>query len=214
MDIAKLIDNSLLKPNISRSEVERFVIKSARAGFYAVCLNPVWIRTAKSLVGDKIKVCSVVGFPLGESKKEVKLHEAEGVLEEGADEIDAVMSISAFKSGMYGYVAEELLALRRVSEGRVMKVIVETAYLSKAEKLKALEICINCGADFIKTSTGFAPKGAEIEDVRMFKRLSGGKIKVKAAGGIRDLKSAIEFVKAGADRIGTSSGFSMLNRPP
>ena len=214
MRVADYIDNTLLKPNVSEKEVEDFLKASVEAGFYAVCLNPVWIPFARRLVKGEIKLCSVVGFPLGETTKEIKLHEADYVLEWGADEIDVVIRISAFKSGRYGEVLEELTSLRRCSEGKVMKVIVETAYLSQEEKLKALELCIDGGADFIKTSTGFAPQGARLEDVELFKRLSKGRIKVKASGGIRDYETAVKFIKAGADRIGTSSGLDIISHRP
>ncbi len=210
MWIANHIDNTLLRPNVSDREVEAFLRASVEAGFYAVCLNPVWIPFAKKVVGNGIRLCSVVGFPLGETTKEIKLHEASYLLEQGADEIDVVMRISAFKSGRYGEVLEELLSLRRCSEGKVMKVIVETAYLSQEEKSRALELCLDSGADFIKTSTGFAPQGARLEDVKLFKELSRGRIRVKAAGGIRDYETVVSFLRAGADRIGTSSGLDIV----
>ncbi len=214
MDIRRYIDNTLLRPNVTEKEMEEFIRKSVIADFYAVCINPVWVRLASTLAGDDIKVCSVVGFPLGESSKELKLHEAQYVLEEGAEEIDVVMSISSFKSGNLKYVYEELTALRRLIDEKIMKVIVETAYLSPEEKRKALEVCIDCGADFIKTSSGFAPEGAKLEDVKLFKSLSKGKIKVKASGGIRDYETALAFIEVGADRIGTSNGFAILNHRP
>ncbi len=208
MDIRKFIDNSLLKPNASEEEVENFVRKSAEIGFYAVCVNPYHVRLARQTAGKTTVVCSVVGFPLGLSTKEVKVHEGVRALSDGAEELDMVMNISAFKTKNYRYVEEEIKALKRET-GAVLKVIIETYYLSDEEKVKAVEICVEAGADFVKTSTGFAPTGARLEDVRLLKEAGKGRIKVKASGGIRDLKTALAMIEAGADRIGTSSGFEI-----
>jgi len=208
MDIRRYIDNSILKPFVSEKEVERFVGESAKVGFYAVCVNPYHVRLAKEVGGEEIKVCSVVGFPLGLSTKEVKIHEAVRAVEEGADEIDMVMNISAFKSGKFGYVEEEIKAIVRET-GAVVKVIIETCYLNEGEKREAVKVCVNAGAHFVKTSTGFGSGGATVEDVRLMKEVGGRKIKVKAAGGIRDLNTALKMIEAGADRIGTSSGFDI-----
>ena len=208
MDVRKRIDNSLLKPNVSEKEVEEFVIRSAETGFYAVCVNPYHVKLAKEVGGDRIVVCSVAGFPLGLNVKEVKVHEAVRAVDDGAEEIDIVMNISAFKSGKYRYVEEELKAVKRET-GVVLKVIIETCYLSREEKLKAVEVCIEAGADFVKTSTGFAEGGATLEDVRLLKEAAGGRIKVKAAGGIRSLKDALAMIEAGADRLGTSRGLEI-----
>jgi len=208
MELRRFIDNSLLKPNVSDKQVEEFVIRSAEIGFYAVCVNPYHVKLAKRVGGDMIKVCSVAGFPLGVSTKEVKIHEAVKAVNDGAEEIDIVMNISAFKSGDHGYVEEELKAIKRET-GVVLKVIIETCYLSREEKLRALDLCIEAGADFVKTSTGFAQGGATVEDVRLLKEAARGRIKVKAAGGIKDLESAIAMIEAGADRLGTSRGFEI-----
>ncbi len=208
MDLRRYIDNSILKPKVSEREVEDFVRESARVGFYAVCVNPYHVKLASEVAGGDIKVCSVVGFPLGLSPKEVKLHEALRAVEEGAQELDVVMNISAFKSGRYSYVEEELKALKRES-GSVVKVIIETCYLSDEEKVRATELCLSAGVDFVKTTTGFGPSGATLEDVRLLKRVAGDRLKVKASGGIRDLKTALAMIEAGADRLGTSSGFKI-----
>lgn len=208
MDIRKYIDNSLLKPDRPPKEVEEFVRRSREIGFYAVCVNSFHVKLAKDVTEGDIVVCSVVGFPLGLSTKEVKIHEAVRSVEDGAEEIDMVMNISAFKGGDYRYVEEEIKAIVRES-GVIVKVIVETCYLSEGEKRKAVEVCVNGGAHFVKTSTGFGPAGATLEDVRLLKETGGGRIKVKAAGGIRDLRTALAMIEAGADRIGTSSGFNI-----
>lgn len=208
MDIRRYIDNSILKPFVSEKEVEEFVRESARIGFYAVCVNPYHVRLAREAGDEEIKICSVVGFPLGLSTKEVKIHEAARAVEEGADEIDMVMNISAFKSGKFNYVEEEIKSIVRET-GAVVKVIIETCYLNEEEKREAVKLCVNAGAHFVKTSTGFGSGGATLEDVKLLKEVGEGRIRVKAAGGIRDLKTALEMIEAGADRIGTSSGFDI-----
>ena len=208
MDIRKFIDNSILKPDSSEKEVAEFVRKSRDIGFYAVCVNPCHVKLASEIAGDEMVVCSVVGFPLGLNSKEVKIHEAVRAVEEGAKEIDVVMNISAFKSGRFDYVEEEIKSVVRET-GAIVKVIVETCYLTDEEKRRAVKICIEAGAHFVKTSTGFGPEGATLEDVKLLKEAGGGRIKVKASGGIRDLKTAIAMIEAGADRIGTSSGFDI-----
>ena len=207
MDIRRYIDNSLLKPTATSREVEDFVRRSEEIGFYGVCLNPFHVRVA-SEVRKKIVICSVVGFPFGASTKEVKVREAVRAVEDGDGELDVVMNLGAFKGGDYGYVEEEIKAVVRES-GVPVKVIIETCFLSREEKVRAVEVCGESGARFVKTSTGFGPKGATEEDVRLLKEVGGGKLLVKAAGGIRDLGTALRMIEAGADRIGTSNGFSI-----
>ncbi len=211
-DIRKFIDNSLLRPDASLKEVEEFSIRSAEAGFCAVCLHPFHIRVAERVVGNNITLCAVVGFPHGLNKKETKVQEALRALEDGAKELDMVMNISAFKSGDYSYVLEEIKAVKRES-GALLKVIIETHYLSREEKLRALELCLEGGADFVKTSTGFAPTGASVEDVKLLREASRGRIKIKASGGIRSFETALAMIEAGAERIGTSRGFEICKLP-
>ncbi len=208
IDIRKFIDNSLLRPHVDLKQVEDFVLRSSQIGFYAVCLHPYHIRFAYELVGKDIVLCSVVGFPLGLDTKEEKIHQAVGAVTNGAREIDMVMNLSAFKSGNYRYVEEEVKAIKRET-GAVLKVIIETHYLNEEEKIKATDICASSGADFVKTSTGFAPTGAKVEDVKLLRSVARNRLKVKASGGIRDLRTALAMIGAGADRIGTSSGFEI-----
>lgn len=208
MDIRKYIDNSILKPYVTEKEVEDFVRESVKVGFYAVCVNPYHVKLAREVGEDRIVVCSVAGFPLGLNTKEVKLHEAVRAVDDGAQEIDVVMNISAFKSGEYRYVEEELKAVKRET-GVVVKVIIETCYLSEEEKVRAVKLCVNSGVDYVKTSTGFGSGGATLEDVKLLKSAGEGRIKVKAAGGIRSLEQALRMIEAGADRIGTSGGFEI-----
>ncbi len=211
MDIKALIDNAILKPFVTAKEVERFVIESESEGIYAVCVNPSHVKLAKSVSGGGIVICSVVGFPLGSTPKEVKIHEAVRAVEDGAQEIDMVINISAFKSGDHKYVEEEIKAIVRET-GKPVKVIIETCYLSREEKILATRIVAEGGAEFVKTSTGFGSGGATLEDVRLLKEVSKGRVKVKASGGIRDLETALRMVKAGADRIGTSNGIEIARQ--
>ncbi len=210
-NINRYIDHSALKPFLTYKDIEKACHEAIKYRFYSVCVNPFFVKKAYEILKDTdIKVCSVVGFPLGASTLKTKLIEATTACAEGAKELDIVWNIGAFKSGDYIYVEEEIKTIVCYTQDCIHKVIVETAYLSQEEKEKAVEIVINSGAQFIKTSTGFAPKGATVEDVKFFKKLSKSKIKVKAAGGIKDYKTAVEMIKAGADRIGTSSSTKIM----
>jgi deoxyribose-phosphate aldolase len=166
------------------------------------------VRLASELAGESLKVCSVIGFPLGLNAKEVKVHEAVRAVSDGAQELDMVMNLSAFKSGNYSFVEEEIKAVKRES-GVLLKVIIETCYLTDEEKVKAVKIVLNSGAEFVKTSTGFGKGGATVDDIKLLKEAGEGVLKVKAAGGIKDYRTAIAMIEAGADRLGTSSGFEI-----
>mgnify|MGYP000014693243 FL=1 len=210
MDLAKFIDHSILRPNHTLKELEEQINRCANLGVYAVCVNPFWVRKAVEIANGRLVVCSVISFPFGLDRKEEKLWQAIMTLEEGAKELDIVMNISAFKSGLYGYVEEELKAIGRNTEGVIRKVIIETAYLTEKEKTLAVEMVANAGMEFVKTSTGYAPTGATEEDVRLLVSLSKGRLKVKASGGIRTREQALRFISLGAERIGTSSTFEIL----
>ncbi len=211
--INRYIDHSVLKPYLTYEDIEKACYDAIEYKFFAVCVNPFFVkRTYEILKNTDVKICSVVGFPLGENTLKTKLVEATTAINEGADELDIVWNIGAFKSKDYTYVEEEIKTIVCYTQGVVHKIIVETAYLTEEEKKLAVEIVRNSGAEFIKTSTGFAPKGAEVKDVKLFKELSKNKIKVKAAGGIRNYNQAIEMIKAGADRIGTSSSLDIIRR--
>ncbi len=215
LNIAKYIDHTNLKPFGTFKDIEKTCKEAIEYGFYAVCVNPFYVPFVKEILkGSGIKVCSVVGFPLGANTLKTKLTEAANVCFEGADEIDIVWNIGAFKSKKYSYVESELKTIISYTKNCIHKVIVETAYLTEEEKRIAVEIVVNSGAEFIKTSTGFAPSGAREEDVKLFKKVSKGKLKVKASGGIRDCDTAIRMLKAGADRIGTSHGVDIIKECP
>jgi len=203
------IDHTNLKPTATADEIRKLCREAVEYGFAAVCINPYYVRLAsKMLKNENVKVCTVIGFPLGATLKEVKSYEAEKSLEEGAAEIDMVMNISAFKSKLYNDVLEDIREVVKKAEkhNALVKVIIECCYLTNEEKIRAAEIVLEAGADYVKTSTGFGPSGATVEDVRLLKETVKNRAGVKAAGGIRTLKDLINMIEAGADRIGTSSG--------
>ena len=221
-EIAKVIDYALVHPTHTISDVERACLEAIRLGIGAICVLPPFIGFAtKMLAGTGCKVCGVIAFPFGASPTEVKTKEAVLAVEQGADEIDFVMNIPLFKSGRLDEVQRDIEAVtsaaKQAGEKRggdiVVKVIIETGYLTPAEIVKASRIVEEAGADFVKTCTGFGPRGATIEDVNLI--LSAvSRAKVKAAGGISTYEKAVEFVKAGAARIGTSRAVEILSAAP
>lgn len=214
MNIAQMIDHSLLKPEVTKEEIRRLCDEGKRYGFASVCVNPVWVSLCMDLLrGSGVKICTVSGFPLGANKSEVKAKEAEMAIKEGADEIDMVANIGALKSGDFSWVEEDIKAVRQaIGKRKILKVIIETAALTNEEKIRATQIIIACGADFVKTSTGFGYSGATVEDVMLLKKVVGDKIRIKASGGIRDYSTALELIIAGASRIGTSSGVKIVEQ--
>jgi len=212
-EIARLIDHTLLKPEATRAQIETLCREAREHGFATVCVNPGWVPLcARLLQGSDTRVCTVVGFPLGATLPEVKAYEATRVAAEGACEVDMVMAIGALKSGDYRTVERDVAAVVEASHrgGALLKVIIETALLTDDEKVKACVIVRAAGADFVKTSTGFASGGATAEDVALMRRVVGPDIGVKAAGGVKDLKSAQAMIQAGADRIGASVGVKIV----
>ncbi|ACO04305.1 MAG TPA: deoxyribose-phosphate aldolase [Persephonella sp.] len=210
-DIAKRIEHSYLKPDATYKKIEDLCREAVENNFYGVCVNPFFVKFVKDLLKKTdLKVITVVGFPLGANRLKTKLIEASSAVNDGADELDIVWNIGAFKSKDYSYVEEELKTIIYYTQNVTHKIIVETAYLSQEEKEKAVQIVINLGAEFIKTSTGFAPEGAKLSDIKLFREKAKGKIKIKAAGGIRDFDTAVSMIKAGADRIGTSHGVDII----
>ncbi|EDP73190.1 deoxyribose-phosphate aldolase [Hydrogenivirga sp. 128-5-R1-1] len=212
LDIAKYIEHSNLKPYATKEDIKKLCEEAVKYNFYGVCVNPYYVPYVKQLLtGKDIKIITVVGFPLGANKLKTKLVEATTAQNDGADELDIVWNISAFKSGEYDYIVEELKTIIEYTKPLVHKVIIETAYLRLKEKFKAVELLIEAGADFLKTSTGFASEGAKLEDIRLFKEISQGKLKIKASGGIKDKQTALKMIEFGADRIGTSHGVEIVN---
>jgi deoxyribose-phosphate aldolase len=211
-DLGALIDHTLLKPDASRKDIEKLCSEAREFGFASVCVNPCNVKLAAGLlVRTDVKVCSVVGFPLGAAKKEVKAYETRRAILDGAREIDMVMNIGAMKSGDSRLVEEDMREVKETCGPRVVtKVILETALLTDEEKVEACRIAKKVGMDFVKTSTGFGPGGATVEDVKLMRSAVGERMGVKASGGIRDTETAKRMVEAGATRIGASASVKIV----
>lgn len=212
-EIARRIDHTLLKPDATRAQIETLCAEAREHGFATVCVNPTWVRLCADLLrGSETRVCTVAGFPLGATPGAVKAFETARVIEDGASEVDMVMNIGALKSGDYRLVERDVAGVADTcrERGALSKVIIETALLSDDEKVKACVIVKAACADFVKTSTGFASGGATAADVALMRRVVGPEMGVKAAGGVKDLKSAEAMIEAGADRIGASVGVKIV----
>lgn len=204
-DIAKFIDYSLLKPEATVDDIKRVCEEAKRYGVYSVCINPSFITIAKDLLkGRGVKISTVIAFPFGMTLPQVKVYEAIEATLKGADELDIVMNIGMARSGDWDYVRRELSDIINATKGITHKIIIETSFLSEAEKIRAAETVIKAGAEFIKTSTGFSSGGATVEDVRLLRSVAGNRCGIKAAGGIKTIQQVIEMIEAGASRIGTS----------
>ena len=214
-EIARLIDHTLLKPEATRDEIHNLCNEALKYGFASVCVNPWNVPQAVELLrGSAVLVCTVVGFPLGATRPEVKAFEAQKSLERGAQEIDMVINIGALKSGLLNAVAEDIRGVVETTHhgGGVCKVILETALLTREEKVQASLAAKNAGADFVKTSTGFSTAGATPEDVRLIRETIGPGAGIKAAGGVRTLEDLLKMVEAGATRIGASAGVKIVEQ--
>ena len=212
-NIAKIIDHTLLKPEATRDQIAQLCREAREYGFAAVCVNPCYVGLAAELLrGSSVKVCSVVGFPLGATLPEVKAYEARRAIEEGAAEIDMVINIGALKSGDLELVKRDIASVVDVchAKGALCKVIIEAALLTDEEKVLACQLARAAGADYVKTSTGFGPGGATVQDVALMRRTVGPEMGVKAAGGIRSYEAAKSMVEAGATRIGASAGVKIV----
>ena len=212
MKLNKLIDHTLLKATATIAEIETLCKEAVEYDFYSVCVNSSYVATAKKfLAGTNVKVCSVVGFPLGAMQAKAKLFETEQALADGADEIDMVINVGLLKSGEVDKVRDEIAALKAaVGANRVLKVIIETCYLTDNEKRLACQLALDAKADFVKTSTGFGTGGATLHDVQLMKECVQGNAKIKASGGVRDYETAMQYVNVGVQRIGTSNGIAIL----
>ena len=211
--LAAMIDHTLLKPDATVEQVRKLCAEALEYGFCSVCVNPANVRlAAKEVAGSTVRVCAVVGFPLGATVPEVKAFETQKAIADGAQEIDMVMNIGAAKSGAFDLVEQDIVAVVRVCReaGALSKVILETCYLSDDEKVEACRRAVNAGADFVKTSTGFGPSGATAKDVALMRATVGPRVGVKAAGGIRTLEAAREMIEAGASRIGASASVQIV----
>lgn len=211
--IASYIDHTLLKPEASEAEVRQVCAEAVEYGFKSVCVNPIWVKTvSKALKGSGVLTCAVVGFPLGATPSDVKAFEARGAVLDGADEIDMVIDIAAARADDKGTLVDDITAVAEaVHAGEaILKVIIETALLSDAQKVLACEAAVDAGADFVKTSTGFNGGGATVEDVALMRKTVGPELGVKASGGVRSLADAQAMIAAGATRIGASSGIAIV----
>jgi len=214
--MAQRIDHTLLKPEAPRSSFDGLCSEAVRYGFKAVCVNSAWVAHADRKVhGSGVAVCAVVGFPLGAMQHEAKAFEAQKAVAHGAAELDMVMNVGALKGGDLKSVEADIRAVRQAAPApAVLKVIIETCLLTDPEKILACEIAKNAGADFVKTSTGFAGGGATVEDVVLMRQIVGPDLGVKASGGIKDWATVAAMITAGADRIGTSSGVVIVESAP
>ncbi|MDO8757380.1 MAG: deoxyribose-phosphate aldolase [Elusimicrobiota bacterium] len=210
-DTARYVDHTLLKPNATQEEIGKLCEEAKTFCFASVCVNPSYVSlSAQLLRGSGVKVCTVVGFPLGSTTPTVKAIEARDAIANGADEIDMVINIGALKSGNDMVVYDDIKAVRDATRGRVLKVILETSLLSNEEKVRACAASKKAGADFVKTSTGFGGGGATVEDVKLMRETVGPLMGVKASGGIRDAKIAADMIAAGATRLGTSASIAIV----
>jgi deoxyribose-phosphate aldolase len=212
-EVARYIDHTLLKPEATRDEVLKLCEEGARYGFASVCINPIWVREAAcALRSSGVKVCTVIGFPLGANAPDVKAYEARRAIFDGGGELDMVINVGALKSADYDVVARDIKGVVEVAHdaGALAKVILETALLTDDEKITACTIAKNEGADFVKTSTGFSKGGATAADIALMRRAVGASVGVKASGGVKDLKQAQEMIRAGATRIGASVGVKIV----
>lgn len=212
MNLASYIDHTILKPNATREDVKRICQEAKTYNFASVCVNQYYTKfVSEQLKGSDVKVCTVIGFPLGANDSVVKGFETKRAVEDGAHEIDMVINIGALKDKDYDYVRNDIKEVVNHSGDALVKVIIETCLLTDEEKVKACELSVEAGANFVKTSTGFSTGGATIEDVALMKKTVGDKAKVKASGGVRDYDGAMAVINAGADRIGASAGIAIIN---
>lgn len=209
-DILKHVDHTQLKAYATWEDIVKLCDEAIANETASVCVPPTYIKRIHDAYGDKINICTVVGFPLGYSVTEAKIAETKQAIMDGAEEIDMVINISDVKNGMYDAVEQEIRALKEACEGHILKVIIETCYLTQEEKIAMCKAVTNAGADYIKTSTGFGTGGATIEDIRLFKQHIGAGVKIKAAGGISTLEDLEAFMAEGCDRIGTSRAVGLL----
>ena len=208
--INRYIDQTILKPEATEQDIVAFCEGVKIYRFYAACVNPCWVTFVRAELPPDIKVCSVVGFPLGASSTRAKVYAATDLIENGCDEIDMVMNIGKLKSKDFRYVGQEIRTIVRAISNKVLKVIIEACLLTDEEKKAAARIIVEKGAHFVKTSTGFSKYGADLRDVKMLRHIVGPDFGVKASGGIRDYASAMMFLHAGANRIGTSAGVRIM----
>lgn len=211
MELNKYIDHTNLKNTSTLKDIEKLCNEAIKYRFASVCVYPYYVRLASNLLKEtNVEVCTVIGFPSGMSTKETKVYEAIDAVEKGATEIDMVINIAALKNKDYDYIKEEIEEIRDAIDGKVLKVIIETCLLTEEEIIKMTEICNETFVNFIKTSTGFSEYGVRVEDVELMNKYKSEVLEIKASGGIRDIETAEAMIKAGATRLGTSSGVKLM----
>lgn len=213
-DIISRIDHTLLKADAKKEAILQLAAEAKQYSFASVCVNPVWVETVAAALKDapSVKVCTVIGFPLGASSPEVKAFEAEHAIAGGADEVDMVINVGALKDGDDELVVRDIVGVVKAAKGKaIVKVILETCLLTKEEIVRACKLSVSAGADFVKTSTGFSTGGATVEDVALMAKTVGPGVGVKASGGVRSVEDALAMIEAGATRLGASSGVAIAN---
>lgn len=211
-EIAQIIDHTLLKPDSTADEIAGLCAEAEEYAFCSVCILPVYVAHAAQLLKESdVRVCTVIGFPLGANEIQVKVKETEIAIENGADEIDMVLNVASLKSGELDKVEADIRSVVNAAKGRVVKVILETCLLTDEEKVTACNLSVNAGASFVKTSTGFSSGGATLDDVVLMRKTVGSEVGVKASGGVRDQETALKMIEAGANRLGTSSGINIVS---
>jgi deoxyribose-phosphate aldolase len=211
-NIANMIDHTLLKADATKDQIIKLAEEAIEYSFASVCVNPTWVKTAAELLKDtpNVKVCTVIGFPLGATTSETKAFETKNAIENGATEIDMVINVGALKDQQNDLVEQDIKAVVDAAKGKaIVKVIIETSLLTDEEKKRACELSVKAGADFVKTSTGFSTGGATVEDIRLMRETVGPDLGVKASGGVRSREDALALIEAGATRIGASSGVAI-----
>lgn len=209
-EIFRRIDHTVLKAVSSWEDIKKLCDEAIEYNTASVCVPPAYVEIIKKTYGDSINICTVIGFPLGYNTTEAKVFEAQKAVEDGANEIDMVVNLGSVKNDDFDAVTNEIKQLKNAIGDKILKVIIETCYLTENEKIKLCECVTNAGADFIKTSTGFGTAGANIDDIELFKKHIGKNVKIKAAGGVKTKEDLEMFINAGCDRIGTSSAITIL----
>lgn len=213
MELNRMIDHTILKPEATEAAVQKIIDEAKEYNFFSVCINPCWVAFASEQLADTdVAVCTVIGFPLGANTSEVKAYEAADAIKNGANEVDMVINIGALKSQQYDYVRQDIQGVVDAAKGKALvKVIIETALLTDEEKVKACELAKEAGADFGKTSTGFSTGGAKVADIRLMRETVGPDMGVKASGGVHNAEEALAMIEAGATRIGASTGVAIVS---
>ena len=213
MQLTKMIDHTKLGASITKAQIDQLVDEAKTYDFKSVCVNPIWVKYAKhQLKKTDVLVCTVIGFPHGTHSANVKAYEALEAVNDGADELDMVINVNALKAKDFHTILHEIKGVVAAADQRCVKVIIETCYLTAEEIVKASELVLEAGAQFVKTSTGFGTYGARVEDVKLMKDTVKDKAEVKASGGVRTYEDALKMIEAGATRIGTSNGVDIMNK--